>query len=146
MSIQSPRLALSTSKETILALMSTELLLLLNAVIVEREMKTPEELADEWLSKEFWDAIEDRESSLAKKVFLAGYAAANRWISVEEELPIDTQVLVLYRRESNGFRFIGIDITSSYGDDKNDFWMHCENGDKVTHWQPIPAIPTEEIK
>ena len=47
-------------------------------------MKTPDELADRYYDTcEFIGRVPD----VIKQAFLSGYAAANRWISVEEELP-----------------------------------------------------------
>jgi Protein of unknown function (DUF551) len=73
------------------------------------------------------------------------------WISVEDRLPdSDEQVLVYYHRQSNDFRFYGLDLTSSYGDLENDCWFHCQRGDKVTHWAkltpPAPPKTKEEPK
>ena len=54
-------------------------------------MKTPEQKAEEYLKSIYKECFDDPcytpDVSQSKKDFLAGYKAANEWISVEDELP-----------------------------------------------------------
>ena len=106
-------------------------------------MKTPEELADEYIEKK-WGWLKKSQAKgewntqstySYRDAFLAGYAAANRWISVEEELPeveqecltLDSDTAYLDRRVSLNFFY-----------DK-ECWDHM----LITHWQPLPPLPTK---
>lgn len=61
-------------------------------------------------------------------------AAQSEWISVEERLPeTETSVLVFTER---GYIFL------SWASNEDVFWFYNEEeGDRVTHWQPLPEPP-----
>lgn len=116
-------------------------------------MKTPEQMADEYLDKNYeldphfpadvqGDKLPDRQA--ARPAFLAGYKAAQQWISVKDRLPdIYQRVLILIR----GRIFIS-SIEEEYGDEYRDgvirFWDGDWDWPEVTHWMELPAPPKEE--
>ena len=62
-------------------------------------MKTPEQKAEEYLKFIYDESFDDPcyapDVAQSKKDFLAGYKAANEWISVDDELPEnDTQIVM----------------------------------------------------
>lgn len=124
-------------------------------------MKTLEELADEYRYVNFnyrdvQNNFEPAESAVVyaivaeeiRKAFIAGYAAANRWISVEEELPTYDKNIWLfcifnYPKLENKMRL------ACWNPSRKKFecaYMSEIIEDYVTHWMPIPAMPTEIIK
>lgn len=131
--------------------------------------KTPKQMAEEWSRTprpnqdvdEYqlsWDFVCEWE----KESFLAGYQAAQQWISVKDRLPNVEKTSRSLRRESSCILLV------SYG---NVFVAHlCENWsdrslfifeactcncrafdmeidewklDQVTHWMPLPKPPEE---
>ena len=113
-------------------------------------MKTPKELAEEYakpLSKQGLPYIR------LKDAFLAGYAAANRWIPVEEELP-DQGLRVLAIRAIPPKKICSPLLGPDYFTDRyicivNGTYIHQErqfpddSNINVTHWQPLPPSPTK---
>jgi hypothetical protein len=81
--------------------------------------------------------------------FRAGikFAENSKWISVKDQLPINEgKVLLCY-----GEPFFGEstpEIEAGYYDEESGkflFWINNSEiqGFGVTHWQPLPALPTE---
>lgn len=115
-------------------------------------MKTPEEMAEEWANGEsdFWFAdisvYTKGHNDAVKQAFLAGYKAAQQWISVKNRLPEDGQtcIYVIHIPKKNEWKL-------DYGE-----WQATENvffGEYIdyrdlnwtlTHWMPLPAAPKEE--
>ena len=132
--------------------------------------KTPEEMAEEFF--ENWQPEKGkyirpkaRQYALEKttECFMAGYQAAQQWISVKDRLPNVEKTSRSLRRESSCI------LLASYG---NVYAAHlCEDWsdrslfifeactcncrafdmeidewklDQVTHWMPLPAPPKEE--
>lgn len=94
-------------------------------------MKTPEEMAEEYIR------YENESAYWTKHAFLAGYKAAQQWISVKDRLPEETleNAIVLVWR-------------ASWHDYDTVKWKSCGfddvNPETITHWQPLPAPPKEE--
>lgn len=86
--------------------------------------KTPEELAEEYIRY-------DNESAYwTKHAFLAGYQAAQQWISVKDsEPPDETWVLGTNGRD--------IECVFKHFTD-------CYSMTTITHWMPLPKLPEEK--
>lgn len=67
------------------------------------------------------------------------HADKSEWISVDDRLPeTETTVLICTKRG---------DIFSSWASNEDVFWFYGEEGDnRVTHWQPLPALPEQGDK
>jgi hypothetical protein len=120
--------------------------------------KTPEELAEDWVSGR-WYAVHDPTISGESKVaFLAGYQAAKpHWISVEERLPEYDQLALLWQSELQA-QFVGRRVDSGipsplyYWEGTSDFfeaWKEIYfpklmHEGAVSHWMPLPEPPMEE--
>jgi hypothetical protein len=92
--------------------------------------KTPEQMAEEY--------CEDHdECEFAKDAFLAGYQAAQQWISVKERLPeYDVEVLTF---ETGNYK---VNAVSEY----TQWWWDSNEGFErnPTHWMPLPKVPKGE--
>lgn len=105
-------------------------------------MKTPEQMAEDWLLGR-WYAVHDPTISGESKVaFLAGYKAAQQWISVKDRLPPDgAKVLLIVFGD---IHYGWIDQSPS---DPTEYCLYFSNTyiDKghhaLTHWMPIPKKP-----
>jgi len=99
--------------------------------------KTPEEMAEEYSFN--YMLLDDPKyaMSITKKAFLAGYKAAQQWISVKDRLPtkLDITDIVLVWRES--WKDYDTVRWQPYGFDD-------VNPETITHWMPLPAAPKEE--
>ena len=95
--------------------------------------KTPEQMAKEYANESGW--LEDgyiwRE---AESGFLAGYQAAQQWISVKERLPEEGQDVLVFDEG-----IFSVKSLSSY----THKWHPYENGFdcEPSHWQPLPKPP-----
>lgn len=113
-------------------------------------MKTPEEMAEEYLDQDkvACDAIDHDAEDLVKDAFLAGYKAAQQWISVKDRLPREGQDCIFYvdfvdKWDSGSERINFQEIGVFNGKDRFDHRSHTDL-DRVTHWQPLPEPPKEE--
>jgi hypothetical protein len=120
-------------------------------------MKTPEEMAEEYIR------YENESAYWTKHAFLAGYKAAQEWISVKDRLPEIEQSSFAMRKESacvlivsNGdvhvahlcekwcdrtqLIFEACDCDCRGHDMEQDEWEL----DQVTDWMPLPEPPKEE--
>jgi hypothetical protein len=121
-------------------------------------MKTPKELAEEWIETNGWNTEPFRDEytiEFQKQGYVAGYqagrsnseavqAAAPQWISVKDRLP-PPEVKVLWWNETADQAGV-----SSYK-----YMSHCNDtmiewGDagylsikNFTHWMPLPEPPEE---
>ena len=104
-------------------------------------MKTIEQQAEEYAKQQKIKRTQGQSVAVCIKnedlqfdAFIAGYEAAKKWISVEEELPQNiTTVLVC----GNSMR-----TTALFQD--GFFYPDFEVvGNIVTHWLPIPKLPTK---
>jgi hypothetical protein len=110
--------------------------------------KTPEQMAED---KAYELGSNNVEFEVAKDAFLAGYQAAQQWISVKERLPENsvgwTTVYgcILSRwAVQPGFytKYSGVWV-SRFVDQHED----CHNYlpfESVTHWMPLPKPPEEK--
>lgn len=124
-------------------------------------MKTAEELAEKYLAKltkQYIDQANLYKTEWSKmfafndvlRAFVAGYAAAQRWIPVTERLP-----------EEDGERVLVYPVGKYYGEvltfckyprqgdgvKANSFIWTCEgitHMEDITHWLPLPAAPKGE--
>lgn len=95
-------------------------------------MKTKEELAKEFEESKKW--MEGGPKLWVQRTFIAGHEAAQRWISVDDELPQNiTTVLVC----GNSMR------TTALFEDGFFYPDFGVVGSIITHWLPIPKLPTE---
>lgn len=109
-------------------------------------MKTPEEMAEEYAKfakKYVADSVRKQILIANDKVaFLAGYKAAQQWISVKDRLPPDgvKVLLIIFGDIHYGW----IDQSPS---DPTEYCLYFSNTyiDKghhaLTHWMPIPSKP-----
>lgn len=90
--------------------------------------------------------------STAEDAFIAGaeWADANQpnpWISVEDRLPEPENEVIVLAKD----KYIDIDQLTDDGEG-NYYWWKTDRvvilyeGDKITHWMPIPELPKEEKK
>jgi hypothetical protein len=101
-------------------------------------MKTPEQLAVEWLKEEYGDTSNwtymGQEMSL--DAFYAGYQAAKpQWISVKERLPEAEQRVVIFDRGQ-----FSVSYLTAWG-----HWA-IEQQDVMkepTYWMPLPKPPED---
>lgn len=101
-------------------------------------MKTPEQLAVEWLKEEYGDTSNwtymGQEMSL--DAFYAGYQAAKpQWISVKDRLPEVGQNALIFDEG----------IISVNGILYSKVWHPYHNGfaSEPTHWMPLPEPPKD---
>lgn len=109
-------------------------------------MKTPEQLAKEFIARE---CMEHEEAAGGYYGFLAGYQAAKpQWISVKERLPeiveprsISDDVLWITRygeMEVSCLERVRSGLRVDWGD------AGLLKLDQFTHWMPLPEPPKEE--
>lgn len=99
-------------------------------------MKTPEQMAEEYANKMI---VLQPEYGCICLDFLAGYRAAQQWISVKDRLPnIGDPCLVTCHEERytiaeyDGIKWTTLNSIAYYHP-------------IVTHWQWLPEIPKEEV-
>lgn len=101
--------------------------------------KTPEQLAEDWMTEEYGDTSNwvRMGKDMSIDAFIAGYQAAKpQWISVKDHMPENGQMVLIY--EPGPGHWI-----SSFDDFGWGFW---ENGETCnpTHWMPLPKPPKGE--
>lgn len=120
-------------------------------------MKTPEELAEEHIKfqwGELWprfdELTQEMITDVAMKAFLAGYAAANRWRSVERELPADGAIVLTLSEDGQRISSLNTNTWNNghtSRDWKNEGMDSCgccdRYNEKITHWLPLPPLPTK---
>lgn len=107
--------------------------------------KTPEEMAEEYADL----CVSDAYYAPLKDGFLAGYKAAQQWISVKDRLPEEDVAVLIYGQILNDppdilgvrRRYNGDQVWKHTWESENDF-IYQE--DDVTHWMPLPEPPKEE--
>lgn len=123
---------------------------LLGNTLEESKMsKSSEELAQEYVIGEFPDTNSDMflAAKSVHKAFLAGYKAAQQWISVSDRLPEENQNVLVF---SDLWTVVGAQI-------KEGLWVNDAGGtdlvtskrgqdSEVTHWMELPEAPNEEEK
>ena len=122
-------------------------------------MKTPEQMAEEWSRtprqnqdvEEYqlsWDFVCEWE----KESFLAGYQAAQQWISVKERLPEipenDYSNRVLLLRADRFIVIARIEKCVRFVRPLQEaLIVETDNGDPIeefTHWMPLPNPPEDK--
>lgn len=117
-------------------------------------MKTPEEMADKYF---FRVSPVLGTAEAVKKAYLAGYntgyeAAAPKWISVEERLPENSNLVMV--------RGPYVPVTVGQLMQEGCWWRFLDEGDLeggidvvgandspfITHWMPLPDAPKEGEK
>lgn len=107
-------------------------------------MKTPEQLSEEkypFLPHGCDYTIEttyDELQSIQRNAFIAGHEAAQRWIPVDENTPKNVELFVI---DNYGIVAVAelLDISISFWDSHN---PHLDTNN-ITHYLPIPKLPTE---
>lgn len=96
-------------------------------------MKTPEEMAIEYI-KDVETARNPSVTATAfpqmQRCFLAGYKAAQEWISVKDRLPEEGKEILWYHQPGGEFAvgYLLDEATQPF----------------FTHWMPLPEPPKEE--
>lgn len=117
-------------------------------------MKTPEEMAEEYIEREdvACAAINHAAEDLVKAGFLAGYQAAQpKWISVKERLPEINELVVILHEDKSKLNHRKPPVY--FGRWKGADWMEVLDSSDVpwfsetaiTHWMPLPK-PPEDVK
>jgi hypothetical protein len=120
--------------------------------------KTPEEMAIRYSDlREFTDRrLDYKAKMLLEQGFLAGYKAAQQWISVKDRLPegcdpggdcdyeIKDYPYVLAYSPTDGIHVAYYDTHRGVFETSATTSAYAEELYKVTHWQPLPAAPKEE--
>ena len=93
-------------------------------------MKTKEELA-----KEYAESFQENDYTIeTESAFIAGFEAAQKWITVEDELPKESRFVFVLSDVGDAYvtYFLGGVFTP----------VHPIRF-KITHWLPIPKLPTK---
>jgi len=105
-------------------------------------MKTPEQMAEDWLLGR-WYAVHDPTISGESKVaFLAGYKAAQQWISVKERLPEENDEVLIYTEGKHIYMARIYKGNEAYPISNG--CGCCGSEERYTHWMPLPEPPKEE--
>ena len=109
--------------------------------------KTLEDMAEEYCNTKQLSYVE---RLVITKGFLAGYKAAQQWISVKDRLPQEGQRVLLY----NSLEYVSIVMAHWYSSSQRPFFEHVTIDDihmtfalednKHLYWMPLPAPPKEE--
>jgi len=115
-------------------------------------MKTPEEMAEEYAELMSFDVRGHQRG------FLAGYKAAQQWISVKDKNPL-AKTMVLVCHKNFGVQMGYLD-ENSVKPCRNHWVVYVREHEEwtgnnipktgkyeyvnITHWQPLPAPPKEE--
>ena len=122
--------------------------------------KTPEQMAEEWAKAWRYEEVchfalgnlrlcEYAQNEVQRRLncgFLAGYKAAQQWISVKDRLPEYDQLVLIwhpeFKRPFVGSR-VDSDLTSPL------YWWRCEldmyeSEEVATHWMPLHEAPKEK--
>jgi len=105
-------------------------------------MKTPEQLAEEWIETNGWNTEPFRDEytiEFRKQGYVAGYqAAAPQWISVKDRLPNSTPMVLAMCIDGYELAYYG-----NYGKGQ---WTNTLGTEylNVTHWMPLPEPPKGE--
>ncbi len=114
-------------------------------------MKTPEEMAEEWVgrNRSYPYRPEGSTDKCVKAAFLAGYKAAQEWISVEDRLPEPGTRVIVFDATIPDFPRTNTKVVIGHlrGHDRPFFinaWFAPDGLGHVTHWMPLPPAPKEE--
>ena len=101
-------------------------------------MKTPEQMAEEYINH----VLESQCDCSYRIAFLAGYQAAQQWISVKDRLPEDDVDVVIgwFQKTASNKPFWTVDAAQLTNKVFSGWRVYPE----VTHWMPLPAPPKEE--
>ena len=110
-------------------------------------MRTPEELAKQYCDQFSWN---DPREEDALEAFIAGYQAAQQWISVKDRLPeCSTGVLIYVNFQAHNITFryytVALFNGTSWDDNSRNFVTHWMSPPIVTHWMPLPKPPEEGL-
>lgn len=119
---------------------------------MSNQMKSTKELAEEWANKRCPEqGPEFIVWCMCRDDFLAGYVAAQSWISVEDGLPTRAGIFLCYDVKSRSQIMCifnpGLEINKWEFDfslvDGRDFQVETV---EISHWMPLPPPPKEESK
>ena len=109
-------------------------------------MKTAEKMAEEyriWILENEHDEVEKPGGHLSI-AFLAGYQAAQQWISVKERLPEDNLEVLFFSQEYDGC-FVGYKAAEGSYVDPESNGLSVSNIQKYyTYWRLLPEPPEEK--
>ena len=99
---------------------------------ITKSMKNKEELAEEYANSKKW--MDGGPENWVKNNFIAGFESAQQWIQVEkiEDIPINHMLVCTDLDDINVFWF-----------GSSDEARLCIERYEITHWLPIPKLPTE---
>lgn len=102
------------------------------------EVKTPEEMAEEYSFHKY--IPNTKQSRFGADDFLAGYKAAQQWISVKERLPEHGIPVLVFDTLANAIELMSWDkIMEAFGTEDAYFVQLNE----ASHWMPLPKPPEE---
>jgi hypothetical protein len=115
-------------------------------------MKTPEEMAEEWMNEEYGDTSHwvRMGKDMSIDAFLAGYqAAAPQWISVKDRLPENSflTVLVDFKVTDSNAKLFSLGYYERSKNSSGEWYVQSNSHREkveVTHWMPLPDGPKEE--
>jgi Protein of unknown function (DUF551) len=110
----------------------------------ENKVKTPEELAEEYVLSQH-DVNVEYSGTLegCKDDFLAGYKAASpQWISVKDRLPEEDQEVLIgwFQVTASNKQYFAHDV-AIFNENEFSGWRKYP---EVTHWMPLPNPPRKE--
>lgn len=109
-------------------------------------MKTPEEMAEEWANNRCPEqGPEFIVWCMCKEDFLAGYKAAQQWISVKDRLPAPQEEVLWWNKAAHQAGVSSYEYMP-YCNDTMIEWGDAGNVSikNFTHWMELPAPPKEE--
>ena len=106
--------------------------------------KTPEQLAEEWSRtprqnqdvEEYqlsWDFVCEWE----KESFLAGYQAAQQWISVKDRLPEHGVPVLVFDTLANTIELMSWDKIMEVFETDDAYFVQLND---ASHWMPLPSV------
>jgi hypothetical protein len=105
------------------------------------EVKTPEQMAEEYINH----VLESQCDCSYRIAFLAGYQAAQQWISVKDRLPEINQQFIAFVENKEVCNCCRYQNRSS--DNSPSFYASTKTGllicglESISHWMPLPAAP-----
>ena len=112
--------------------------------------KTPEQdkgcvasqLAEEYADNYGWESIVNEFKNDSVKAYIAGYQAAQQWISVKERLPKEDVDVAIgwFQKTASNKSFWTVDAAQLTNKVFSGWRVYPE----VTHWMPMPDAPKED--
>lgn len=106
------------------------------------EVKTPEQMAEKYSFHKY--IPNTKQSRFGADDFLAGYQAAQQWISVKDQLPPPQTEVLWWNRTAHQAGVSSWEYMS-HCNDTMIYWGDAGNVSikNFTHWMPLPKPPEE---